>query len=448
MAASRKPQPDPLEALLSHWPDELSGQCAFEVGLSGGLDSVALLALLCRAREHRPGLAVSAVHVHHGLSPNADAWAEHCRALCAALRVPLRLERVSLVVSGGDSLEAVARTARYQVYRRSAAGVVALAHHLDDQAETVLLQLLRGGGPRALAAMPALRRLDAAGPWLWRPLLGLRRLQLEAWVQAEGLSWVEDESNRDERWRRNLLRQRLLPQLEAALPDYRRHLARSAGLLADAAAVLDEVAAQDLAACRLGDGLSLAVWRGLSEPRQRQVLLAWLRALEWPAPEPEALAEFQRQALQAGADSCPRLALASGLLYRYRDGVHALPALAPPAAVSLAALDPTAECLVEEWGGVLSWEWRSHGLPAALLEQGLLLCPRQGGERLASAVGRKPVKNFLQEAGIAPPLRERWPLLCDAGGRLLALPGVAVDADLAAGPGWWPCWRPLPASSG
>ncbi|WP_374423361.1 tRNA lysidine(34) synthetase TilS, partial [Chromobacterium sp.] len=119
-----------------------------------------------------------------------------------------------------------------------------------------------------------------------------------------------------------------------------------------------------------------------------------------------------------------------------------------PAAVPLAALDPTAECLVEEWGGVLSWEWRPRGLPAALLAQGLLLCPRQGGERLASAVGRKPVKNFLQEAGIAPPLRERWPLLCDAGGRLLALPGVAVDADLAAGPGWWPCWRPLPASSG
>ncbi|AXT47226.1 tRNA lysidine(34) synthetase TilS [Chromobacterium rhizoryzae] len=446
MAASRKPQPDPLESLLSHWPDELSGQCAFEVGLSGGLDSVALLALLCRARARRPELEIRAVHVHHGLSPNADAWAEHCRVLCATLDAPLRVERVSVVLSGGDSLEAVAREARYQAYRRSAAGVVVLAHHLDDQAETVLLQLLRGGGARALAAMPALRKLEAEGPWLWRPLLGLRRRQLEDFVRAQGLSWVEDESNLDERWRRNFLRQRLLPQLEAAVPDYRRHLTRSAGLLSDAAAVLDEVAAQDLAVCRNDGGLDLIRWRALSAARQRQTLLAWLRGLGWPAPEPDALAEFQRQALEAGAGSCPRLSLARGLLYRYRDGLFALSALPAPGAVALGPVDPATERVSAEWGGALSWDWRPRGLSADTLARGLILRPREGGERLASGVGRKPVKSFLQEAGIAPPLRERWPLLCDADGRVLALPGVAVDSEQASEPGWWPQWRPLPTA--
>ncbi|WP_235087794.1 tRNA lysidine(34) synthetase TilS [Chromobacterium sp. Beijing] len=100
---------------------------------------------------------------------------------------------------------------------------------------------------------------------------------------------------------------------------------------------------------------------------------------------------------------------------------------------------------MQEWGGTLSWEWRPRGLPAEALARGLSLRPREGGERLAAGVGRKPVKNFLQESGIAPPLRERWPLLCDADGRVLALPGVTVDAELACGPGWWPLWRPLSA---
>ncbi|WP_233196532.1 tRNA lysidine(34) synthetase TilS, partial [Chromobacterium sinusclupearum] len=195
MAASRKTQPKLADSLIKHWPDELSGLCAFELGLSGGLDSVALLSLLCAAREHRSELVLSAVHVHHGLSPNADAWAAHCQALCDSLGVPLRIERVQVSAGGGESLEAAAREARYAAYRRSAAEVIVLAHHQDDQAETVLLQLLRGGGVKALAAMPALRELPP-GKRLWRPLLNFTRQQLEDHVRAQGLAWVEDESNR------------------------------------------------------------------------------------------------------------------------------------------------------------------------------------------------------------------------------------------------------------
>ena len=448
MVASRKSPVDPLESLLSHWPEDLSGQWTFEVGLSGGLDSVALLALLCCVRNRRPELDIRAVHVHHALSANADDWVLHCRALCESLSVPLRVEYINVVLRGGDSLEAVARKARYQAYRSSGAAVVVLAHHLDDQAETLLLQLLRGGGPRALAAMPVLRKLDGAGPWLWRPLLAFRRTQLEDFVRHQRLSWVDDESNSDARWPRNLLRHRLLPELEEALPGYRSHLTRSAFLFSDAATVLEEVGIQDLAACRNADGLDLALWRSYSAARQRQILLTWLCKLGWPAPAPAALIEFQRQVLESSAERCPQLNLSGGLLYRYRAGLFALSALSSPSSMTLGSLDPQEMRVVAEWGGVLSWSWRPRGLPVTMLAEGMSLRPRVGGEALSTGMGRTAVKHFFQGGGVAPPLRERWPLLYSLDGRLLALPGVAVDEKVAWGPGWWPQWRPLRVQGG
>ncbi|WP_261173768.1 tRNA lysidine(34) synthetase TilS [Chromobacterium amazonense] len=445
MAASRKTQPKLADSLIKHWPDELSGLCAFELGLSGGLDSVALLSLLCAAREQRPALALSAVHVHHGLSPNADAWAAHCQALCDSLGVPLRIERVQVCAGGGESLEAAAREARYAAYRRSAADVIVLAHHQDDQAETVLLQLLRGGGVKALAAMPALRELPP-GKRLWRPLLNFTRRQLEDHVRDQGLSWVEDESNLDNRYRRNLLRNQILPALAKAVPHYRSHLARAAALQADAAAILDEVARQDVEHCRHQSGLDLASWQALSEPRQRQALLAWLNERGWPAPEPAALHEFQRQLTQAGAEALPILRLAGGVVFRFGGAIQAMADLQPPAAGSpLPDLSGGKALDLPEWGGRLEWAWRAQGLPDAALAAGLALKPRCGGEKLPLAVGRREVKDLLREAGLPPPLRQRWPLLYAADGQLLALPGIAVAGNAATGPGWWPLWRLSPA---
>ncbi|SUX54239.1 tRNA lysidine(34) synthetase TilS [Chromobacterium vaccinii] len=442
MAASRKTQPELADSLIKHWPDELSGLFAFEVGLSGGLDSVALLSLLCEARERRPALALSAVHVHHGLSPNADAWAGHCQSLCDALGVSLRIERVQVRAGGGESVEAAAREARYAAYRLSAASVIALAHHQDDQAETVLLQLLRGGGARALAAMPALRELSA-GKLLWRPLLEIPRARLEAYVRERGLSWVDDESNLDTRYRRNLLRHDILPRLERALPHYRSHLARAAMLQADAAAILDEVARQDLGACQTENGLDCAQLLVLSAPRRRQVLLAWLDAQGWPAPEPGALLEFLRQAEHADQGASPVLTLPQGCLLRFADTVQAWPkALAePPAFTALLWRGGDAQSL-SEWGGELAWEWRDHGLPEALLASGASLAPRRGGEKLSARVGRREVKDLFREAGVPPLLRRRWPLLYGADGELLAVPGIAVSHRLAMEAGWWPVWRP------
>ncbi|MBC7780347.1 MAG: tRNA lysidine(34) synthetase TilS, partial [Proteobacteria bacterium] len=228
------------------------------VGLSGGCDSVVLLhALVQFARGHR--LRVRALHVHHGLSPNADRWAAFCRTLCRNLGVPLKVQKVIVDRALGIGIEAAARAERYRVFAVQSAASIALAHHRDDQAETVLLQLLRGAGLRGLAAMlpstegagapKAAGRSAAAGltsvvmaPAIVRPLLALPRATLEHYATVQGLSWIDDESNADTAFARNFIRHDVLPLLETRYPAARTTLARSARLLGEAQALIETVA--------------------------------------------------------------------------------------------------------------------------------------------------------------------------------------------------------------
>src|SRR3984893_6055896 len=173
------------------------------IALSGGIDSMVLLDAMVHVSAGRQ-LKVSAVHVHHGLSPNADDWARFCAEQCASRSVPLMVHRLRLKRKPGQSLEALARAGRYAYFMSCGVDVIALAHHTDDQAETVLLQLLRGSGPRGLSAMPAFRR---GTPALLRPLLSQTRETMAAYARNGGLGWIEDESHSDTTHRRNLLRQ-------------------------------------------------------------------------------------------------------------------------------------------------------------------------------------------------------------------------------------------------
>ncbi|RXZ42815.1 tRNA lysidine(34) synthetase TilS [Crenobacter cavernae] len=441
MAASRKTPPDLIDRLTQQWPDLESGHSVLELGLSGGLDSVVLLHLLCRWRA-AGGPSLSAVHVHHGLSAYADAWAAFCEALCRDKGVPLRVERVNVSRAGGESLEAEARKARYAAFGKSSAKVVVLAQHQDDQAETVVLQLLRGGGPHALAAMPAWRRLG--GLSLWRPLLDVPRSALQAYAETHGLAWIEDDSNADPRWRRNWLRLDWLPSLAEVQPDYRRSLARVASNMADAAAMLDELIEQDRALCEVDGRLGLAKLSSLSLPRQRQLLLRWAQSHGLGEGTPAALEEFRGQLWTAARDRNPLWRLPHGVVQRYRAALWPVPDLfgEMPGACEI-SFDPASRADLPQWGGALSWRADPKGL-ALRLGQPLVLKPRQGGERLAQAAGRKPVKTLLQEAGIPPALRTRWPLLFDQSHELLALPSVAVAYDAKSGGGerWWPLWQP------
>ena len=219
------------------------------VALSGGLDSVVLLNLLherCTVRE----LSLSAIHVNHQLSSHADEWEHFCRALCERYGVGFIVRRVQ-VTPDGSGIEAAARQLRYRAFASVDADFVALGHHLDDQVETFLLQLLRGAGPKGLAAMPVVRQQESGvddkvvSPLILRPLLELRRSRIEAYATSKGLEWVDDDSNADSRFDRNYLRNELLRPLEARFPGYRETLARAARNLADHALLAEELARID-----------------------------------------------------------------------------------------------------------------------------------------------------------------------------------------------------------
>lgn len=265
------------------------------IAFSGGADSTALL-LACA--EKWPG-QVHAIHVHHGLQAAADEFAAHCERFCAAIGVPLEQRRVRAHPLAGQSPEDAARSARYEVFRASppvtASGVainsIALAHHADDQVETMLLALSRGGGLPGLAAMPARWRDGSVD--FYRPLLGVPGAQLRAWLKLRGIGWIEDPSNADERFTRNRIRAQLLPALQAAFPAFRATFARSAGHAAQGAQLLEELGRDDLV--RVGDPPAIERLRALSAPRLANLLRHWLLQRHATTPSAAQLNELVAQ---------------------------------------------------------------------------------------------------------------------------------------------------------
>ena len=265
------------------------------VGLSGGADSTALL-LAC-ARKW-PG-QVQAIHVHHGLQDAADAFEQHCAALCQSLNVPLWVKRLDARHTPGQSPEDAARQARYKAFEavaiaskaQAAIKSIAIAQHADDQVETLLLALSRGAGIAGLAAMPA--RWERAGVVWHRPLLQVAGADIRSWLRLQGQPWVEDPTNTDQRYTRNRIRAQLLPALEAAFPAFRDTFARSASNAAHAAELLDELAQQDL--LRVGAPPHITELQGLSRARQANVLRHWLRVAYATTPSAAQLGELLNQ---------------------------------------------------------------------------------------------------------------------------------------------------------
>jgi tRNA(Ile)-lysidine synthase len=402
-------------------------------GLSGGRDSTLLLALLHEISLPL-GLRLSALHVHHGLSPDADAWERRCHDLCHRLGVPLDVRRVHVEHRAGPGLEAAARTARYRCYRESAAQVVALAHHADDQAETVLLQLLRGAGPAGLAAMPAARSLGEGAPLLVRPLLDVSRSNIEAELRRRTLRWVEDESNADTTRARNYLRHEVMPRFEALQPGLREALARSARNAADAAALAETLAAQDLAAVSDGEGLEAGRLRALEPVRAANLVRHWLARHGVDAPPRERLLEGLHQLLHARADAAPRLELGERALARHRDRLL-LAAVREPVAWSVPWCGQDELALPD--GRLLRFEPRDGaGISRARVAgTDLVASLRRGGERLRPGPGRphRTLKNLLREASV--PAWERLHIVVlRAGGATAWAQGIGADADFAAAP--------------
>lgn len=296
MAASRKTsKPDLSRQVESCLTRHLKPGAHLRVALSGGVDSVVLLHLLGQLAPHFP-LVLSAVHVHHGLNPRAEDWARFCLMLCSRLHVDCQIVRVKVPRKSVEGLEAAARKSRYAALTKPGVDAVAMAHHLDDQAETVLFQLLRGGEPRALAAMPEARMHE--GMLLLRPLLGVSKFELVAYARQHHLDWVEDDSNLDTRLSRNALRQDILPLLEKHFPDYRERLSGVARRMAEVSVLLENMAGQDSHA-HPQDELDCKELAAMPETRARNLLAHFLREQGAVLPRPAALREMLRQLIEA-----------------------------------------------------------------------------------------------------------------------------------------------------
>jgi tRNA(Ile)-lysidine synthase len=471
---------DAVTAALASVPDDAS----IAVGFSGGIDSTVLLhATIAVVGTTR----VSALHVHHGLSPHADRWLQHCRTIAQSFQVKFDSRRVQVERNSSLGLEAAARAVRYAALDEMSdacrAAVLLLGHHADDQAETVLLQMLRGAGLPGLAGMPSGRGKQPC-PRRVRPLLTVLRASIEDYAHYHGLRWVDDESNQDQRFVRNALRAEILPRLAVHFPGYRDALGRSARHAAEAQGLLDELAHLDLLSVELlpGHRLSRAALNALSGPRASNLVRFWMRHLGLPAASAARLANLLHQIRYARPDASVRVDHAGAQLRIYRDeiwwetGLTGSVAVDPeptdanrpknsedhgemdhgemddiedsglaadPVALVASVSDGEASSYTISWRGESVWRlpaWRGtlvfvptdpaheDAIEVAWLERETLIArSRIGGERMRLAAARpaRSLKNLFQEAGI-PAWRREVPMIW-RGTTLLFVPFLGLN---------------------
>lgn len=437
MASSRKPSAEglPLD-VVSCLRAVVKPKSRVCVGLSGGRDSVVLLHVLARCCAEL-GVTLSAVHVNHQISPHADSWAAFCAQLCETLAVPLHIERVT-VRRDGKGLEAAARGARYRAFAEIDADVLALAHHLDDQAETVLLQALRGAGLKGISGMPVVKK-SRQDPHkiIVRPLLAVASSAIAAYAAQYKLDWIEDESNDDTRFFRNYLRHEVLPRIAAHAPHYRDSLTRLAQHAAEAQQLLDELGEIDSRSVVEQQRLKLEALLRLSDARAKNLLRYFFSRSEIPVPNAVQLDEILRQLRSRRPDDRTEIAWADRVLRCHGERIY---------------IDVAVERGAQAWR--LPWRGETEMvLPfgcgclclqpgigvgvkrSQLLDSAVTVRSRVGGERFQSTASRprRTLKNLLQEAGIPPWQRDRMPLLF-SGETLVWVPGIGVQAGFDADP--------------
>jgi tRNA(Ile)-lysidine synthase len=419
------------------------------LGLSGGLDSMVLLEALVQLRHQHPLPPLRAIHVHHGLNPAADEWVAHCRRECALRDVPLTVVEVS--VQPVASVENAAREARYQAFTAvlGKGDQILLAHHQDDQLETLLFRLIRGTGLLGLAGMPAQRALGAGS--LQRPLLGWQRGELHDWATTQALNWIEDPANRDPRFARTGLRYQVLPALRRQWPGADASLIRLAAHAREASELLDELAAED---CRRLEGKSpdpwLAGWpsldaKGLADlslARQRNLLRYWLRCHGQALPDARQLDMLVSQ-LVAADDGQPVLRWGTVQVARSVGRLWLFPKGQPPAGAAQ-PLEPANIICLQAGNGRLHLTRQAGGL--ALCSGRWEVGYRAGGEliRLAGRPARS-LKQLFQENAVPVWLRPAVPLLY-RDGALVSVAGRWNDPEGCAAPGepgWQVHWEPF-----
>ena len=429
-----------LEALTADLPSR-----RWLVALSGGLDSSVLLHALVASGDQTPILAI---HVDHGLHEDSSTWAAHCQRFTADLGVRIESLSVEIDPGSGESLEAAARDARYRAMLQFVCEGDCLlsGHHESDQAETLLLNLMRGSGPAGLAGIGAVNSFGRGR--LLRPLLGIAADDISRYAREQGLNWIDDPSNVDTRFDRNFLRKEILPRLTDRWPAAAKQLRRSAELAGEAAELLDVLADIDIDACGAPARLALAPLRKLLPPRQRNLLRRAVRLAGLPPIPAARLRQALGELVPAGDDAAPLVTWPGGELRRYRDELFVLMPLGDQPdderRTVLTGQDPVP--LGVGLGTIALVPASADGLDPGLAADGLELRFRQGGEQIRVTAGgpTRSLKKLLQESGVLPWMRDRLPLLY-AAGELVAVGDEWVSSDHAATPGLTVVWHDKPS---
>ena len=408
------------------------------VAYSGGLDSHALLHLCSQCTS----LPLSAVHVHHGLQNEADQWSEHCAEVCKALQIPYKTIHVDASKRTGESPEETARKVRYRALKAELepGDCLLTAHHQDDQSETVLLQLFRGAGSAGLAAMPQIR--ESQQTFHARPMLDFSRDEILDYAKANGLEWVEDPSNEDTDFDRNLLRQEIIPHIQQRWSHLGGSLSKVARQQQDALEIIEAMAAIDLASIVTQQShiIDTTGLLKLSLARQLNVLRYWLHQCSDDAPTAKVLQQLIQSVLPAAEDAVPEVCWGQSEIRRFQGQLFCLKQIKHDAS-DVFEWKPDKQLLIESLGVELGVERGiSQGLKMELLDRALTVKFRQGGEKIRP-VGRNSthsLKKLMQEAGIPPWQRTRIPLLYQDN-ELIAVCGYwLADGYTRDGDGWRP----------
>ena len=427
-----------VKNLISHLQTALGDDCLTGrkvcVALSGGMDSVVLLHVLAQLRAQQP-IELSAVHVNHGISPHAADWAAFCLKICRSLDVPCQIATLPPLQSKGGGLERAAREARYAVFARVDADLLCMAHHKNDRAETLLLNLFRGAGPQGLAAMPGSRCLN--GKQLVRPFIDLPRSDLQAWANAQRLSWVEDESNENLHFRRNYLRHVVLPAIGQQFPAITTVLARTAEQMQEQTTLLARLAEIDAKDCEDEHGrLRISQWALLPPIAARNVLKHRLNRAGVHMPSARRLEALAAQLVDARQDAEVFVRFGQTGCHLWRDRLWLDHAMNAP--------QPQAQKLSD---GVIDWadgQLEVQGDGQAIARSGLVVRAVGQGQRFQPAGRcRSTVAELLREQGVPPWVRPRWPALW-RDGQLCWVAGLGWGGAADDTHGLALTWMPTP----
>src|SRR3990167_1927919 len=400
-----------LLAAISNFFSKFNANQIFWLGYSGGLDSHVLLALCAEYHRMTP-IQLNVIHINHGLHHHATSWALHCAKECETYGFKYIERVIQLKFNSGDSLEAVARHERYTTFASymNEGDVLLTAHQQDDQAETVLLQLLRGAGLKGLAAMPAINSFRSG--FHARPLLNFPRAVLQAYAKQHQLSWIEDPSNDDTRLTRNYIRKEILPRLKNRWPSATNLLARSASHCSEAQVLLEEIIVIEwlkVIGSRVNT-LSVKKLLYLDKAKQRLVLRAWFNRLGHPMPDMKKMTSICESVLPAKNDRMPCIRWQQTELRRYRDDLYLIPRLLPHDSCQVVDWGLTQPLLLPGLGELCASLAEGYGLRADIKHVSLRF--RCGGEVYCLGKrGRHYLKNLFQEWKVPPWERNRIPLI-------------------------------------